>query len=119
MTMPPGGRGRRLVPCPLTVFAMMCALSCDGPEAQLPLALAMLSGFRLNLGAVAVATVLAWAWLMQIRDRYGAPVEILSRFFDGAAGAFFFATRHYAPTGTAQFLPSGPFTHMIHKPDVE
>ncbi len=53
------GMAAGLVPCPLTLFAMMYAISRGVPEAGLAFAVSMLIGITLTLAAVAVATALA------------------------------------------------------------
>ena len=75
-----------LVPCPLTLFAMVLALSRGVPEAGLAFALAMVLGVGLTLGAVALVTVLARSWAVEVSARHGASIATLSRLLDAAAG---------------------------------
>jgi nickel/cobalt transporter (NicO) family protein len=98
-----------LVPCPLTLFAMVLALSRGVPEAGLTFALAMVLGVGLTLGAVALATVLARDWVVLVSARHGASIAWLARILDGMAGALLLATGLYALAGPALFWPSGPF----------
>jgi nickel/cobalt exporter len=75
-----------LVPCPLTLFAMFFALSRGVPEAGLIFAAAMMLGVGLTLSAVALLTVLARDWVVNVTARHGASLSTLSRILDGAAG---------------------------------
>lgn len=75
-----------LVPCPLTLFVMVFALSRGVPLAGLAFAAAMLVGIGLTLAMVAVATVAGRSILAAGFDRLGASVSAISRGFDGAAG---------------------------------
>lgn len=76
-----------LVPCPLTLFAMLGALGRGVPEAGLTFAAAMALGVGLTLALVALLTVLARAWVAAAAERHGASVERLGRLLDGLAGA--------------------------------
>lgn len=98
-----------LVPCPLTLFAMVLALSRGVPEAGLTFALAMTIGVALTLGAVALLTVLARGWFVGMSTRYGASMATLSRVLDGLAGSLLLVTGLHALAGSALFAPSGPF----------
>lgn len=102
-----------LVPCPLTLFAMVLAMSRGVPEAGLTFALAMVLGVGLTLGAVALLTVLARAYVVQVSARHGASVTLLSRFLDGTAGALLVGAGLYALAGTAPFAPSTPFMRSL------
>jgi len=75
-----------LVPCPLTLFAMVVALGRGVPEAGLTFAAAMMVGVGLTLVAVATLTILARGWLIGLTTRHGASFERLSRSLDGLAG---------------------------------
>ena len=99
-----------LVPCPLTLFAMVLALGRGVPEAGLTFALAMVLGVGLTLAAVAVLAVFARAWVVAVSARHGASIAQLSRVLDGVAGALLLAAGLYALGGSALFAPSGPFT---------
>lgn len=59
-----------LVPCPLTLFAVMYAVARGVPEAGIVFALAMLVGITLTLGTVAVATVVARARVLALAGRH-------------------------------------------------
>jgi nickel/cobalt transporter (NicO) family protein len=75
-----------LVPCPLTLFAMVVALARGVPEAGLTFAAAMMVGVGLTLAAVAALTILARDWVVGITTRHGASLERLSRGLDALAG---------------------------------
>jgi nickel/cobalt transporter (NicO) family protein len=75
-----------LVPCPLTLFAMVVALGRGVPEAGLTFAAAMMVGVGLTLAAVAALTILARDWVVGITTRHGASLERLSRGLDALAG---------------------------------
>jgi nickel/cobalt transporter (NicO) family protein len=75
-----------LVPCPLTLFAMVFALANGVPAAGIAFALAMLIGVALTLCVVAALTVLAREWLIQSWARHGASITSLSRLLEGATG---------------------------------
>jgi len=75
-----------LVPCPLTLFAMVVALGRGVPEAGLTFAAAMMLGVGLTLAGVALLVVLARDWVVSLTARYGASVERLSRGLDALAG---------------------------------
>ena len=99
-----------LVPCPLTLFAMVLALGRGVPEAGLTFALAMVLGVGLTLAVVALLAVFARAWVVAVSSRHGASIAQLSRVLDGVAGALLLAAGLYALGGSALFAPSGPFT---------
>ena len=99
-----------LVPCPLTLFAMVLALSRGVPEAGLTFALAMVLGVGLTLGAVALLTVIARGWVVRVSARHGASIAALSRVLDGIAGALLLGAGLHALGGSALFAPSAPFT---------
>ena len=87
-----------LVPCPLTLFAMIYAISRGIPEAGLVFAVAMLIGISLTLGAVAIATALARDRIAHLIAHHGTSVGRLSRVLDAVAGALLIAI------GTARFI---------------
>lgn len=76
-----------LVPCPLTLFAMITALSRGVPEAGLTFAVAMMLGVGLTLAAVAAATIWARDWIMSLMVRHGASIGRVSRWLDALSGA--------------------------------
>jgi ABC-type nickel/cobalt efflux system permease component RcnA len=86
-----------LVPCPLTLFAMVLALGRGVPEAGLIFALAMVFGVGLTLAAVAVLAVFARSWVVAVSARRGASVAQLSRVLDGVAGTLLLAAGLHAP----------------------
>jgi nickel/cobalt exporter len=87
-----------LVPCPLTLFAMVLAISRGIPEAGIAFAVAMLIGIALTLSVVAAATVLARDRVEVVMERHGASVMRVSRILDAVSGALLIAI------GVAQFL---------------
>lgn len=99
-----------LVPCPLTLFAMVLSLSRGVPEAGLTFALAMVLGVGLTLAAVTLLTILARSWVIRVSARHGASIGILSRILDGLAGTLLLAAALHTLFGTAQFAPWDPFT---------
>lgn len=75
-----------LVPCPLTLFVVVAALSRGVPEAGLVFAGAMLAGIALTLGLVAAAAVAGRKTFLALADRNGAAISRVSRALDAAAG---------------------------------
>lgn len=80
-----------LVPCPLTLFVMMFALSRGVPEAGVTFAAAMMLGVMATLVLVAILTVLARDRVMMLVDRYGASVARFSSLLDGLSGLLIMA----------------------------
>ena len=76
-----------LIPCPLTLFMMVFAVSNGVPEAGIAFAGAMAVGVLLTLTAVALATVLARGAVVVVMERYGASLDVIMRCFDGLAGS--------------------------------
>ena len=74
------------MPCPLTLFAMVYAISRGIPEAGLVFAAAMLVGIGITLAAVATLTVLARDRVVAFLARHGASVTLAARWLDGIAG---------------------------------
>ena len=87
-----------LAPCPLTLFAMVLAISRGIPEAGIAFAVAMLIGIALTLSVVAAATALARDRVEVLMERHGASVTRVSRILDALSGALLIAI------GVAQFL---------------
>ncbi len=75
-----------LIPCPLTLFVMVLALSRGVPAAGLTFAAAMLIGIALTLGLVAVAAILARNVAVRVATGYGTTIAAVSRVLDGLAG---------------------------------
>src|SRR5215213_4331130 len=88
-----------LVPCPLTLFAMVLALARGVPEAGLTFAVAMTLGVGLTLCAVATLTVLARGWVVALSARHGASMAGLARMFDGLAGVLLLSIGLHAALG--------------------
>jgi nickel/cobalt transporter (NicO) family protein len=76
-----------LVPCPLTLFAMIAAIGFGVVEAGLAFALAMVIGVALTLGGLATAVVAARERVADLAARYGASIQVISRVLDGVSGA--------------------------------
>jgi nickel/cobalt transporter (NicO) family protein len=85
-----------LVPCPLTLFVMILAMSRGVPEAGLTFALAMMLGVSFTLGCVAVLTVLARDRFVAVSARCGTSIDRIARVLDAAAGCFLVAIAIYA-----------------------
>ena len=75
-----------LVPCPLTLFAMFYALARGVPEAGLTFAVAMMIGVGAILVLVALVTVVARNWALDLMERHGASVARTSRLLDAVSG---------------------------------
>lgn len=75
-----------LVPCPLTLFAMIMASARGIPAAGLGFAAAMMLGIAITLGAVATLAVLGRAGMAELLARYGTSAGRMSRWFAGASG---------------------------------
>ena len=75
-----------LIPCPLTLFVMVLALSRDIPAAGLTFAGAMFIGIALTLGAVATLAIFARDAAVNVMTRYGASISTVARALDGLAG---------------------------------
>ena len=80
-----------LVPCPLTLFAMIYAISRGIPEAGLVFAFAMLVGITLTLATVAVAMTLARDRVAALIARHGTSLTQVVRALDVAAGVLLIA----------------------------
>jgi ABC-type nickel/cobalt efflux system permease component RcnA len=87
-----------LVPCPLTLFAMVLAISRGIPEAGIAFAVSMLIGIAITLSGVAVATALARDRVAIFLERNGASVARIARVLDVTGGALLIAV------GVAQFV---------------
>lgn len=75
-----------LVPCPLTLFAMVMALGRGVPAAGLTFALAMVLGVGLTLALVALLATLARGWVLSLTRRHGGSVRALTRGLDLLSG---------------------------------
>ncbi|MEP0322096.1 sulfite exporter TauE/SafE family protein [Bauldia litoralis] len=76
-----------LIPCPLTLFVMVLALSRGVPEAGLAFALAMMIGVGLTLGVVALLAVAGRSVLTAAMERFGTSISVVSRTLDALAGS--------------------------------
>src|SRR5829696_6530326 len=75
-----------LVPCPLTLFAMVGAIGRGVPEAGLSFAAAMMLGVTFTLAGVAALTIIARDCMVTATARHIASFELISRVLDGVAG---------------------------------
>jgi nickel/cobalt exporter len=75
-----------LIPCPLTLFAMVFALSRGVPEAGLVFAAAMMLGVLATLALVALATVLMRDRMLHLIEQHGASLQKMTRSLDFASG---------------------------------
>jgi len=75
-----------LIPCPLTLFAMVLAISRGVPEAGLVFAGALMLGVMATLSAVAAAAILAKHSLTRFLGRHGAQLQRVSRVIEAVAG---------------------------------
>ena len=75
-----------LVPCPLTLFAMLFALSRGVPEAGVTFAAAMMLGVALTLAVVAGAAILARDFLARWLSAHGTAMMTVARGLDALAG---------------------------------
>lgn len=75
-----------LVPCPLTLFVMVLALSRGVPAAGLTFAASMFLGIALTLAAVATLAILGRNAAVQAMTRYGTSIAAVGRALDGLAG---------------------------------
>ncbi|MEO8668586.1 MAG: sulfite exporter TauE/SafE family protein [Bauldia sp.] len=75
-----------LIPCPLTLFMMVLAVTLGIPQAGVAFAGAMAIGVLLTLTVVALATVLARGTVTLLMERFGASINSVARIFDGLAG---------------------------------
>jgi nickel/cobalt exporter len=80
-----------LIPCPLTLFAMLFALSRGVPEAGLVFALAMMLGVLLTLSLVALLTTIMRDRLMAFLADHGASLHQLTRVLDALSGLLLIA----------------------------
>lgn len=75
-----------LVPCPLTLFAMMMAIGKGVPEAGLTFALAMTGGVGLTLGVVALAALAAGRWMQERLNENQTRLRFIGRALDIGSG---------------------------------
>jgi nickel/cobalt transporter (NicO) family protein len=80
-----------LIPCPLTLFVMVLALSKDIAAAGVAFAGAMMLGIGLTLGAVAALAVIGRNTFAIMLTRYGASIAAVARGLDGVAGVLLIA----------------------------
>ena len=75
-----------LIPCPLTLFVMVYALSHAVPAAGLTFAAAMLIGIAFTLSTVTLAVILAREGVVYLLDRHGGSIARLSKVLDLVSG---------------------------------
>lgn len=85
-----------LIPCPLTLFTMMLAISRGVPEAGVVFALAMMIGVGLTLSSFAALSILARDRLALALSHHGAALTVGGRILEGATGLVLFALGVFA-----------------------
>ncbi|MGS4991582.1 HoxN/HupN/NixA family nickel/cobalt transporter [Roseibium sp. RP-7] len=75
-----------LVPCPLTLFVVVAALSQGEPGAGLMFAASMLVGIAFTLCAVAGLAVFGQRLFLDVALRNGATLSVVSRALDATSG---------------------------------
>lgn len=75
-----------LIPCPLTLFAMVLAISRGVPEAGLVFAVAMMLGVMLTLSSVAVGAILLKDGFATVLESHGTKLWRIGRIAEAAAG---------------------------------
>lgn len=80
-----------LIPCPLTLFTMVLAISRGVPEAGLVFAFAMMLGVALTLSVLAAMSALARAGLAGLLARHGTTFSATGRALEAAGGLLLFA----------------------------
>ncbi|CTQ53696.1 hypothetical protein LP7551_02221 [Roseibium album] len=75
-----------LIPCPLTLFAVVAALSRGVPEAGLVFAMSMLVGIAVTLGLVAILAVAGRRTFLKLFSQKGRAISKVSRSLDAVAG---------------------------------
>lgn len=75
-----------LIPCPLTLFTMVFAISRGVPEAGLVFAAAMMLGVMFTLSVVAALVVFARDQSLQLLEHHGTRLQNISRTLEAGAG---------------------------------
>lgn len=75
-----------LIPCPLTLFAMVLAISRGIPEAGLVFAAALMLGVMLTLSAVAATSILLKDGFARLLDSHGTKLQRVGRVAEAVAG---------------------------------
>jgi nickel/cobalt transporter (NicO) family protein len=88
-----------LIPCPLTLFVMVLAMSRGVPEAGLVFAVAMLAGVGLILISVALMASLGGQAIARLLARHSSNAECVSRGLEVVAGAALFGMAGYQLIG--------------------
>lgn len=80
-----------LIPCPLTLFVMVAALSRDIAAVGLAFAGSMFIGIALTLGAVAAFAILGRNLAVHVATRHGSSAARIARVLDGLGGLLLIA----------------------------
>jgi nickel/cobalt exporter len=75
-----------LIPCPLTLFVMIFALSRGVPEAGIVFAIAIMLGVALTLSFVAILAISVRSSVTTLIERYGGQFDYAGRSIEAAAG---------------------------------
>lgn len=75
-----------LIPCPLTLFAMILAIARGVPEAGLTFAFAMVGGVGLTLAGVTLLAGLARDHMLAVSAQYGQRIQDIGRVLDTVSG---------------------------------
>jgi ABC-type nickel/cobalt efflux system permease component RcnA len=75
-----------LIPCPLTLFVMIFALSRGVPEAGIVFAISIMLGVALTLSVVAILAISVRSGVTTLIERYGGQFDYAGRFIKAAAG---------------------------------
>jgi nickel/cobalt exporter len=76
-----------LIPCPLTLFAMVFSISRGIPEAGIVFAVAMMLGVAFTLSGLAVLTIITRDRFSRFLEHHGPTLESIGRLLEAAAGA--------------------------------
>ena len=80
-----------LIPCPLTLFVMMLAVSRGVPEAGLAFAVAMFLGVASVLSSIGTIVAFARSWAQRWIADHGTRLSMASRWLDVLAGTVLIA----------------------------
>jgi nickel/cobalt exporter len=85
------GASAGIIPCPLTLFAMVFAMSRGVWEAGIVFAASFMLGVAFTLSCVALITIAARGGVAGLVARYGGRLDQFGRLLEGAAGAILLA----------------------------
>jgi nickel/cobalt exporter len=80
-----------IIPCPLTLFTMVLAMSRGVWEAGIVFAAAFMLGVAFTLSFIALITIAARGTVAGLVARYGGRLDQFGRLLEGAAGAILLA----------------------------